>query len=57
VPVRCISPEFQIRSHAGYEIGAADVRDVTALVHKFGLQIPEEYLSGSAKNRCLMDEH
>ena len=45
--VRCISPEFQIRSHRGYEFNDADVKDVTALARKFGLGIPQEYRSAS----------
>jgi lincosamide nucleotidyltransferase A/C/D/E len=49
VPVRCISPEFQIHSHTGYEFNDADVQDVTALAHAFGLQIPQEYLCGSTR--------
>lgn len=40
LPVRCISPEFQIRSHSGYELDDTDVKDVTALAHKFGLDLP-----------------
>jgi lincosamide nucleotidyltransferase A/C/D/E len=49
VPVRCISPEFQIRSHMGYEFNEADVKDAIAIAHKFGLHIPQKYLRGSTK--------
>ncbi len=49
LPVRCISPEFQIRSHTGYEFDETNVKDVTALAHRFGLDIPQEYLSVSTK--------
>ena len=49
VSVRCISPEFQISSHTGYRCAATDVHDVTALAEKFGLLMPEQYLSGSTK--------
>ncbi len=49
LPVRCISPEFQIRSHTGYNFGEMDVKDVTALAHRFGLDIPQEYLSVCTK--------
>ena len=49
LPVRCISPEFQIRSHTGYEFDETDVKDVTALAHRFGLDLPQEYLSVSTK--------
>jgi lincosamide nucleotidyltransferase A/C/D/E len=43
LPVRCISPEFQIASHRGYEFDETDVGDVCALADKFGLDIPREY--------------
>jgi lincosamide nucleotidyltransferase A/C/D/E len=49
LPVRCISPEFQISSRTGYKLAATDVQDVTALALKFGLPIPEQYLSDSTK--------
>ena len=42
LPVRCISPEFQIRSHSGYELDDTDVEDVTALARKFGLDLPPD---------------
>ena len=49
LPVRCISPEFQIRSHTGYEFGETDIKDVAALADKFALDIPQEYLNGPTK--------
>ncbi len=41
LPVRCLSPEFQMRSHSGYELNDMDVKDVTALADKFGLNLPQ----------------
>ncbi len=51
LPVRCLSPEFQIRSHSGYELNDKDVEDVTALADKFGLDLPQEFLMGIHKDR------
>jgi lincosamide nucleotidyltransferase A/C/D/E len=41
--VRCVSPEFQIRSHAAYEPDETDYEDVRALAERFGLGIPQSY--------------
>ncbi len=38
--VRCLSPEFQVRSHSGYELKAKDVHDVQALCARFGIDCP-----------------
>ena len=38
--VRCVSPEFQIRSRTEYEPDPTDYEDVRALADKFGLEIP-----------------
>lgn len=43
VPVRCLSPEYQMGSHTGYDLGETDHRDVRALAGKFGLELPREY--------------
>lgn len=43
LPVRCTSPEFQISSHSGYELADTDIEDVTALVRKFALELPQEF--------------
>lgn len=50
LPVRCTSPEFQIRSHSGYDLNDTDVKDVSALAHKFGLDLPQEFRMGFNKN-------
>jgi lincosamide nucleotidyltransferase A/C/D/E len=48
--VRCLSPEYQVQSHTGYEIDEGDVRDVMALHRRFGVPLPTEY-EGCAKKR------
>ena len=51
LPVRCTSPEFQIRSHSGYDLNDTDVDVVTALADKFGLDLSREILMSSEKTR------
>jgi lincosamide nucleotidyltransferase A/C/D/E len=41
--VRCISPEFLVKFHSGYELKEKDFQDVAALCEKFGIEYPEEY--------------
>jgi lincosamide nucleotidyltransferase A/C/D/E len=38
--VRCIAPEWMIRFHSGYVLKEKDIRDVTALCEKFGIDNP-----------------
>ena len=40
----CLSAEFQVLSHTGYEIDDNDRKDVFALCTQFGVPIPKEYL-------------
>ena len=42
-PVRCISPEWLVRFHTGYELSWTDVRDVQVLCERFGIELPAEY--------------
>ncbi len=42
--VKCISPEWIVKFHSGYELTKKDFEDVAALCEKFGIQLPEEYL-------------
>jgi lincosamide nucleotidyltransferase A/C/D/E len=42
-PVRCISPEWLVRFHSGYELDENDYHDVQALCERFGITLPEEY--------------
>jgi lincosamide nucleotidyltransferase A/C/D/E len=41
--VRCISPEWAVKFHAGYELKEKDYRDVSALCKKFGVNLPKAY--------------
>lgn len=43
VEVSCISPDYLVKFHTGYQIDVNDIRDVTALCQKFGIPLPEEY--------------
>jgi lincosamide nucleotidyltransferase A/C/D/E len=36
-PVRCLSPAIQVKCHTGYELPAAQVRDMELLREKFGV--------------------
>jgi len=41
--VKCISPEWTIKFHSGYELKEKDYKDVSALCEKFGIGLPGEY--------------
>jgi lincosamide nucleotidyltransferase A/C/D/E len=41
--VDCISPEWLVRFHTGYDLKAKDWADVSALCKAFGIPIPAEY--------------
>jgi lincosamide nucleotidyltransferase A/C/D/E len=51
IPVRCISAEFQIRSHTGYALSDKDIKDVTALAQKFGWRVSKGHLRGFTVSR------
>ena len=42
-PVKCISPEWSVRFHIGYEADENDFRDVKALCERFSIPLPDEY--------------
>jgi lincosamide nucleotidyltransferase A/C/D/E len=42
-PVDCITPEWLVRFHTGYQVDATDWADVSALCSRFGIPIPHEY--------------
>jgi lincosamide nucleotidyltransferase A/C/D/E len=44
--VRCISPEWLVRFHAGYEPTETDYHDVMAICERFGIELPEMYRHG-----------
>ena len=41
--VDCISPEWMVKFHTGYELDMDDYRDVSALCKRFGIKLPAEY--------------
>ena len=42
-PVKCISPEWMVKFHSGYELDENDYRDVLALCKRFGIALPVDY--------------
>lgn len=42
-PVKCISPEWMVRFHTGYELDENDFSDTSALCERFNIPLPEEY--------------
>lgn len=43
VEVRCLTAEYQVKSHTGYVLKNKDYHDVLSLCKKFRITIPEEY--------------
>lgn len=41
--VKCISPEWMVKFHSGYELDKDDYHDVSALCEQFGIALPAEY--------------
>jgi len=41
--VRCVSAEWTVKFHSGYDLKDKDFRDVSALCNKFGIELPAEY--------------
>ncbi|MCP4755376.1 MAG: nucleotidyltransferase family protein [Proteobacteria bacterium] len=41
--VNCISPDWLVKFHTGYELDMNDYRDVMALCERFGIELPSEY--------------
>ena len=42
--VKCISPEWMVKFHSGYELKDTDFKDVSALCEKLGIALPDEYI-------------
>ena len=42
--VRCLTPEYQVRAHAGYELQDTDISDMKALQQRFGVTLLEEQI-------------
>lgn len=41
--VRCISPEWLVKFHTGYELDENDYHDVRLLCERFGIAMPEQF--------------
>lgn len=41
--VRCITAEYVVKFHNGYELKEKDFQDVSAVCKKFNIDLPEEY--------------
>jgi len=41
--VRCISPEWMVKFHSGYQLKEKDFQDVSALCKKFAIDLPAAY--------------
>jgi lincosamide nucleotidyltransferase A/C/D/E len=41
--VRCISPEWMVKFHSGYDLKDKDFRNASALCKKFGIDLPAVY--------------
>ncbi len=50
-PVRCLSAEYQVRSHSGYSLKATDLHDVTQLRDRFRLELLPEQISAIQQSR------
>ena len=51
-PVKCISPEWMVKFHTGYELDENDHHDVGLLCQRFGIRLPQEY-EGSETREVL----
>jgi len=44
IKVNCISPEYVVKFHSGYDLKEKDCKDLLAVCKEFGLEIPNECL-------------
>ena len=48
-PVKCITPEWMVKFHTGYELDEDDYHDVKLLCKKYDIAIPAEYAEFASK--------
>ena len=53
--VQCLTTEYQVQSHRGYELKEKDFKDVLALCEKFNIPVPEEYQMKDGHFSRLLD--
>jgi lincosamide nucleotidyltransferase A/C/D/E len=41
--VKCLTAEYQMANHTGYDPGESDFHDVYGLHHRFGIPVPDDY--------------
>ena len=41
--VRCITPEWMVKFHSGYDLDENDYQDMKRLCQRFGIRLPAEY--------------
>jgi lincosamide nucleotidyltransferase A/C/D/E len=41
--VRCISPQWVVKFHSGYQLTEKDYQDVSSICEKFDIALPDEY--------------
>ncbi len=54
-PVKCISPEWMVKFHCGYEFDDDDYRDVKELCQHFAIEMPLEYVEFETIDRIKPD--
>jgi len=50
-PVRCISPEWLVEFHTGYELDENDYHDVKELCMRFGIAVPAAFTEFELRDR------
>jgi len=56
VEVKCLTAEYQVTSHTGYQITDKDFSDVSALCEKFFIEYPKEYLFKKRKLAFIAED-
>ena len=54
--VQCISPEWLVKFHTGYQLDENDYHDVRALCERFGIEMPSEYAVFQGKDTSTLSE-
>ena len=50
IHVKCITPEWLVKFHSGYQLDENDYHDVKLLCQHFGFELPAEYADFELKN-------
>ena len=50
IPVKCITPEWMVKFHSGYQLDENDYHDVKLLCQHFRFELPAEYADFELKN-------